>query len=519
MNIFADVKHRDKVLLYFPRLVDPKVASARKPAEPISVMTLADHLESQGFKAAIYDNRVDDDIEGTLDAVGDELLCVGISAMGGYQVVDGYEFSKLVKKKFPHVPVVWGGAAPSSLPQQFLDNPYIDVVVKGQGEQLFPELAATFRDGASIQGLMGISYKDNGKIIHEPMRPLAPIENNLPIDYSRIDASRYSIGDGWIQYGTSFGCPYSCAFCGLATYFERTWFCLSADRVVRELKAVDEVYGLKRVAFWDATFFVDIERVKQILKGFIREGMEFSWTARAQVKQVVKFDDEVIELLAATRCRYTMVGVESGSQRLRKLFRKDFDYDRLITALDKMARVDIPVRAMYIFAPPEENREDFLKTIRSMTQVQKLNPRNLVSMFQYTPIPGTELGDKEPEKIGPVPGHIDDWDSYYKKQIVRSMQPWLQPKDHLGRQPIAFYWHAALCMKLRPALNRWFFRLPLGAIKTVAALRLKLEVFVFPLEWYIYRIFRGFYVKLSRLAGKKPRTPKQKAEMQPGDFP
>jgi len=93
------------------------------------------------------------------------LLCVGISAMAGYQVVDGYHFSKRAKEAFPHIPVIWGGWYPTVSPGQCLESPYIDLVVKGQGEEQLPAVAARIKTGTPVSDIAGISYKLNGDVI------------------------------------------------------------------------------------------------------------------------------------------------------------------------------------------------------------------------------------------------------------------------------------------------------------------------------------------------------------------
>jgi len=482
------VAGRRRILLFYPKLVDPSDAEPGKPDVPISVMTLADHLEKHGFLVDLFDNRLPGDIEKTLNTLQDQLLCVGVSIMAGYQVVDGYEFSKFLKARYPWMPVVWGGWTPTAVPDQCLRTPFVDIVVKGQGERLFPELVMKLRAGVPIDELTGISYKDEGRIVHNPLRPLMDINEFLPVDHSRIDPSNYSLGDGMLHFGSSFGCPYVCTFCGMALHFRGRWIGLRPERVIAEIKTLSRDYRIKMVDFWDSTLFVDLERIKTILRGFKREGLRFGWKARSQVKQIIRFDDELIDLMKETGCQRVVIGIESGSQRIRTLFNKDIDYERLMERLAKLSQAGIPIRTNFLLGPPTEKREDFLETLRSMTRVQKLHPENSVVMYTYLPVPGTELGKLNAKKIEQIPKTIDAWDTYYKKTMTRIAKPWLQKRDDMKRQPAIFYFH--LAMRMNPMVRSPLFVMMFRTLKKLAVLRLSHEVFSFPVEWYLYKFFK-----------------------------
>ena len=93
MSLFPEVNGKNKILLYYPKIFPPDMAIPGKASEPITVITLADHLMAKGFTVEIFDHRIKDDFTDELAACGDELLCVGISAMAGFQLIDGHNFA------------------------------------------------------------------------------------------------------------------------------------------------------------------------------------------------------------------------------------------------------------------------------------------------------------------------------------------------------------------------------------------------------------------------------------------
>lgn len=491
MVIFPSIKDKNKVLLFFPKL-DPRESGSVKAWEPISVLTLAGHLMNQGFSVEICDSRTQDNIRDILVRNKEDLLYIGVTAMAGYQVVDGYLFSKYVKEQFPHIPVIWGGWYPTVAPDQCLESPFIDIVVKGQGEELLPEITAKMKTLTPINDVPGISYKQDGKLVHNPVQPLVDLNNFLPVNYELLDTSRYTLSEGILHYITSVGCPYSCTFCGVSSYLKRKWYGLNPERIVHEIKALCQKYPIKRVMFFDSTLFVNLKKSKEMLKGFIRENLNFTWAANSYVDQVVNFDDEMFELLHATKCSCLELGIESGSKRIREIFQKNFTDENIVKAVEKLARVGIPIRGNYIIAPPLEKKEDFLATIRSMSFVKKAHPNNIVLTYQYIPIPGTQLAKYEDERKKFLPKRLADWITWYRQVTYDVATPWLARKDEFGRQPILLYFKLAF---IQPLKHRKIMVFPLMILQKLAAFRLKHEIFLFQIEWYLFRGFLFFRKK------------------------
>ena len=484
MVTFPDVKGKNKVFLFFPKLLPDESDTNDDLWTPISVVTLAGHLMQQGFSVEIYDSRTRNDYKAILSRNVDDLLCVGVSAMAGYQVVDGYDFSKYVKAHFPHIPIIWGGWFPTVTPLICLESPSIDIVVKGQGEELLPEIATKLKTLMPVDATTGISYKDNGEIKHNPMRPLMDPNDFLPINYDLLKTSDYGLSKGALHYVSSIGCPYSCTFCGVSAFLKRKWYGLKPTRIVNEIIELHVKYHLKEIIFFDSTFFVDFKRVKEILRGFVREHTTFKWSGNSYVNQVVKFDEEMLELLQATHCSCLELGIESGSRRMRKIFNKDFSDDGIANALQKLATARISVRANYIISPPRETKSDFMATVHSMRNVKEANPDNKLVMYQYLPAPGTELLKYEKKKDDNPLNSISNWRLYHSKLTYDLTAPWLAKKDEFGRQPALFYLKLAYI-----ELSRYsrLIRFPIRILKSLAGYRLKHDIFVFPFEWHLFK--------------------------------
>src|SRR6202034_4633549 len=127
--------------------------------------------------------------------------------------------SRAVKKLRPELPIIFGGWHASLATEQTLREPFVDAIVRGQGELTLLELVRRIAEGEDWHGVRGLSFKEGGKdgggIIHEPERPVANI-NDLPAPaYDLVDHGIYAAvsGSRQLAYASSVGCPYQCNYC------------------------------------------------------------------------------------------------------------------------------------------------------------------------------------------------------------------------------------------------------------------------------------------------------------------
>lgn len=482
---------KNKVLLFFPKIAHQKdKSSILKEWEPLSIVALSSQLSYYGYHAEIFDSRVDKGAEERLNSMAKDLLFIGISAMSGYQVVDGLRFSKFAKKSFPHIPIVWGGWHATVLSDQTIQNPNVDILARGQGEATIVELANALRGGTPIDGIKGLWYKSSGVIHKNPDRLLQDFNNFVPRNYDLLDISKYTIKDGHLHYQTSIGCPYRCSFCGITAYFHQRYNCLTPERVIQELKKLNDKYGLKHVTFYDSLFFIDINRSKEILWEIIQTGFSITWDANTRIDLVLKFDGEMYELIKKSGCHHLSLGIESGSPRILKLFIKDINHEKTSKALEALANNSVPVLANYIISPPTETENEFWETVESIKWVANLNPKNKVVLYRYTPVPGSDMYEleKQEKTVEKVPENLDDWEWFYYR-LSSASSIYLLPNDKFKRPCILFYLSVAYLSNVRDKRRGWksIYFYPIWHF---AKFRYVHRWFSFPIEWYVFKVYK-----------------------------
>src|SRR5580693_5299643 len=160
-------------------LYNPKATRPRNRRFPLSILAIAAVLEGTE-EVAIVDGNLDPQPTETLLAIlrkhPVELLAVTV--MPGPQTVGAVASCREVRRRFPTVPIVWGGYFASNYTQAALNANYVDFAVRGQGEQTFLELLEALRGKRDLKSILGLSYKDSDGIPRSnPERPIRKLDD------------------------------------------------------------------------------------------------------------------------------------------------------------------------------------------------------------------------------------------------------------------------------------------------------------------------------------------------------
>ena len=262
---------RLKVVLYNPQAVFFTM--------PLALLAIGSELDPDVYEVITIDGRLDPDAEKTLLGQLDGALCLGITVLTGAPIADALRMSRAAKRARPDLPVIWGGWHPSMFARECLCEPSVDVTVRGQGEQTFAEIVHRLAAGSSLEGCAGCTIRLADGSIHEnPARPLAPVDKFRAHDYGLIPVERYFDlkGKRQLDYISSQGCNFRCAFCSDPFVYGRKWVGLEPTRMAMRLKELWERYQFDDVNFQDETFFTKRERIQALAERIIEYGMKRS---------------------------------------------------------------------------------------------------------------------------------------------------------------------------------------------------------------------------------------------------
>lgn len=337
-------------------LVYPGKYGQFQPLVPLPLLYLSSALVENGYHCQILDMR----LERFEDCDLSNTLCVGISTMTGSMIKYGLEFAKFVRQNSPKTPIIWGGVHPSLVPEETVQSPYVDVVVRGEGEMTLLELVNAIDDNHSLSNIKGITFEENGKVISNPERDfidLNKIPIKLPYDLFKMD--RYNLE--WFPIHTSRGCPHDCSFCYNLSYNRRSFRYKTAERVLDEMEYVLKTFSPKWIDLtWEDNFFVSKDRVRKICEGIIERHLNFNWGSFCRFDYASKYDEDFLKLIERSGCKNLSFGAESGSQYiLDSVINKGVTIGQILETIKKMVKIDVEEQLVLCVVSQEKATKTF----------------------------------------------------------------------------------------------------------------------------------------------------------------
>jgi len=380
---------------------------------PLGLLSLAAVLRSAGHNVKIFDRNVEDGSIKKYLKFEPEL--VGLTSFTGPMLLDAIYLSSIFRKHLD-VPIVWGGIHASLLPQQTIENPNIDIVVVGEGEETILELADCIEQGQDLENVQGIYWKKqkNGthKIVQNAPRPFIRNLDSLPFPtWDLLDKQKYfKTSLGWNRSSFAFfsiqssrGCPYNCGFCYNTVFNKRKWRPKSPERVVEEIAFLKETYRAKTILFVDDNFAVSPKRAMKISQGIVKNKLDVNFHIDCRVDLLSK---QVAKFLRVAGCDQIYFGIESGSPRILRFINKGITLKQALHAVRLCRKLGIMSSTSFIMGFPTETIEDIAYTCRFIYQ---LNPDSLLLKF-FVPYPGSPLYNYViKHNLFSPPAKLEDW--------------------------------------------------------------------------------------------------------------
>lgn len=295
------------------------------------------------------------------------------------------EALKIVK---PDIKILLGGPEVSYDGIQTLkENPFIDFIIYGEGEETFREFTESLIDGRrGFQGIEGLIYWDGKNIIKNPPRHLIQELDNIPTPYENAsDEFKNKI----VYFESSRGCPFNCRFCLSSTIRGVRYF--SLDRIKMELDNLIQS-GVKQVKFIDRTFNANKNYSMEIMNHIIKrnpKGMNFHFEVTAHT-----LDREMLDFLSGVKEGLFQfeIGVQSTNPKTIEAIGRTTDIEKLknITKEIKSYR-NIHQHLDLIAGLPYEDYHSFKS---SFNDVYEIRPEKIQLGFLKL-LKGSELREEE----------------------------------------------------------------------------------------------------------------------------
>jgi radical SAM superfamily enzyme YgiQ (UPF0313 family) len=263
--------------------------------------------------------------------------------------------------------------------------------------------------------------------------------NTLPAyNYNLIDVERYFQlkGQRQLDYISSTGCHFRCAFCADPFVFKRRWTALEPARIGEEIESLWRRYHFADLAFQDETFFTYRERVVDIAEEFLGRDLRFTWTATMRADQAVRLTDEVLTLCVRSGLRRVMIGVESGSQEMLDWIEKDITVEQVLASAELCMRHGIGAIFPFIVGFPGENATSVQATLDLVKRLRAMSTQFETPIFYYQPYPGSRIADEVVRNGYQAPTSLDAWADF---DFIGGSGPWVDARTYRLVERFKFY--------------------------------------------------------------------------------
>jgi len=298
-------------------------------------------------------------------------------------------------KKETEAKTILVGPPTSQFSDGILRNSNVDIVARYEYDFTIMDVAEALEEGRDLRGIKGISYKEGGKVVHNPNREFTNSEDLDKIPFvSKVYKKHLNVKNYFLNYClypmvqifTGRGCPFRCTFCSWPqTFMGRNYRVRSIENVLDELEWIEEnLREVKEVFFEDDTFTINRKRVIDFCREYRERGLKISWSCNARVDTL---DLETMKEMKKANCRFLIVGFESADNAILKNIKKGFTVEQSREFARNVRKAGLFLHADFIIGLPGETKETIEKTRRFIMEIKP----DQLQVSVCSPFPGTEL--------------------------------------------------------------------------------------------------------------------------------
>jgi len=396
-------KNKDIVLISPPSRVVGARPYYPKCSEAMGLSYLATILQKEGYHPHILDMEVhelsDQDVLAKARQINESPLVVGIAALSKTTINHALQLAASVKANLPYTHVTFGGHLATFVHGELLGRyPFIDSIVRGEGEITLLELARALENGNPLEAIEGISFRSSGSIVHNKKREGIDDLDTIPFP-SRYNLEGIRDSNQRVPVCSSRGCYGGCAFCTLA-FFTKKWRARSPKNVVDELQELYEK-GVRKIRFDDENFLGHTKEGRERAIEIAEEIKARKFPKPLQYKILCRVDDvdePLLRKMKESGLEKISAGIESFNQRQLDFYHKSISPAQIDNVIGIVRRLGLSANFSFIMFDPYVTLDEVSHNLEQMAKMPEyFEYRRLISRLK--PDIGTAI-TKRLEKDG-----------------------------------------------------------------------------------------------------------------------
>jgi len=371
---------------------------------PAWVAYLTGSLRGAGFDDIHFIDAMTNDISD--EVLADQIAAlqpdvVGVTAITP-SIYKAEEILRLAQERAPKAVRVLGGIHGTFMFKQVLSEaPWVDVIVRGEGEEIVQELMLAIEDGrwpADRRKIKGLAFRDGNEIVATEAASTVKDLDAINPDWSILEWDKYR----YIPLGVKVaipnmarGCPFTCSFCSQWKFW-RDYRVRDPKKVVDEIETLVNDHGIGFFILADEEPTINRKKFVQFCEELIARGLpdKVKWGINTRVTDIYR-DRDLLKFYRKAGLVHVSLGTEAAAQLKLDQFNKETKVEENKQAIKLLRDADILVEAQFIVGLDNETPETLEETFRMAWDWQP----DLANWAMYTPWPFTPLFQELKDKV------------------------------------------------------------------------------------------------------------------------
>jgi anaerobic magnesium-protoporphyrin IX monomethyl ester cyclase len=306
---------------------------------------------------------------------------------------------QIAREVAPNAVTLLGGVHATFMYKQVLpEAPWIDAIVRGEGEEIMVEVANAVASGDWLErrsSIKGLAYLVDGKVIATPAAPTVKNLDAIKADWSILNWPAYNyipLGVRVAIPNMARGCPFTCSFCSQWKFW-RDYRVRDPKVVVDEILELKEKHGVGFFILADEEPTINKKKFVAFCQELIDRKADILWGINTRVTDIMR-DKDLLSFYRKAGLIHISLGTEAAAQLKLDLFNKETTVAQNKEAIRLLREAGIVVEAQFIVGLENETAETLEETYKMACDWKP----DLANWSMYTPWPFSdlfkELGDK-----------------------------------------------------------------------------------------------------------------------------
>jgi anaerobic magnesium-protoporphyrin IX monomethyl ester cyclase len=346
---------------------------------------MTNHLDDDAVRAALAEEEAPDVIGCT---------CITPS------IYKAQETLKIAREVHPNAVTMLGGTHATFMYGQVLtEAPWIDLIVRGEGEEILVNVCRAVEEGRyerDRRSIRGIAFRDGDEVVATPAQPPIQDLNTLQPDWGILEWDKYiyiPTGQRVAIPNYARGCPFTCSFCSQWKFW-RTYRTRDPRAFVDEIETLVTEHGVGFFILADEEPTINREKFIALCEELIDRDLDVHWGINTRVTDILR-DEDVLPLYRKAGLIHISLGTEASAQLNLERFRKETTIAQNKKAIQLLKKHGIVAEAQFIIGMENETAETIEDTYRWAMDWGA----DMVNWNMYTPWPFSDLFEDLGDKV------------------------------------------------------------------------------------------------------------------------